>query len=124
MFLSGAIANPWLVALISAAGATIGEGVSYVVGMGGRYVLKGKHEKYFLRGKRWFEQGRGFLIVMIFAATPLPFDIVGILSGALKYNLKRFILATFLGKLISSLTLALSGFYGIKWVLSVFYPAF
>lgn len=122
VFAFGGILNPWLVAFFSALGAALGELVSYGVGRGGRYILKEKHEKYFIRGKKWFEKQRGFLIIIIFAATPLPFDVVGILSGVLRYNIKRFVLATFIGKLIASLALAFAGFYGIDWVLSVFKP--
>lgn len=122
IFVFGGILNPWLVALFSALGASFGEIVSYGVGRGGRYILKGGQEKYFIKGKRWFEKRRGFLIIVLFAATPLPFDVVGILSGVLRYDIKKFLLATFLGKMISSLVLALAGFYGIEWVLNIFKP--
>jgi len=120
VFTFGAIFNPWLVAFFSGLGAAIGELVSYGVGRGGGYVLKKKQEKYFLKGKEWFEKKKSFLIILIFAATPLPFDAIGILSGALNYDLKKFFLAALLGKLIASLVLSLGGFYGIPWILNIF----
>ena len=47
-------------------------------------------------------------------------DIVGIIAGFFKYNFKKFVLASFLGKLIMNLVLAFSGFYGISWILDIF----
>lgn len=119
VFIFGKILNPWLVALFSSLGATFGECTSYGIGIGGEYILKKQH-KYFQKGKEWFEKGRGFLIILIFAVTPLPFDVVGILSGILNYDFKKFLLATFLGKMIKYLALALAGFYGIGWILKFF----
>lgn len=120
IFIFGGILNPWLVALFSALGAAIGEGVAYGVGLGGGYILRKKQEKYFLKGKEWFERGRGFLIIFLFAATPLPFDVIGILGGTLNYSFKKFFLAAFLGKMVASLALAFGGFYGINWILNIF----
>ena len=120
IFIFGGILNPWFVALFSAFGAALGEGVSYGLGRGGGYIFKKKQEKYFLRAKEWFNKNRGFAVIVIFAATPLPFDVVGIISGTLNYNLKKFLLATFLGKLIAALALSFGGFYSIKWILNVF----
>ena len=120
IFIFGGILNPWLVTLFSALGAAIGEGVAYGVGRGGGYFLRKKREKYFLKGKEWFKKGKGFLIIFLFAATPLPFDVIGILSGTLNYEIKKFFLAAFLGKLVASSVLAFGGFYGISWILNIF----
>ena len=124
IFIFGGILNPWFVALFSALGTTLGEGVSYGLGRGGGYFFKKKQEKYFLRAKEWFDKNRGFAIIVIFAATPLPFDVVGIISGTLNYNFKKFLLATFVGKLIAALALSFGGFYSIKWILNVFNLSF
>lgn len=120
VFIFGGIFNPWLVAVFSALGAVLGELTAYGIGRGGRYLLKKKDQKYFKIGEKWFSKGRGFLAIVIFAAAPLPYDIIGILGGTFHYNLKKFILATFLGKMIMHLSLALGGFYGIEWILNIF----
>ena len=120
VFLFGGILNPLLVALFSAIGAAIGESVSYGVGRGGRQILNNKERRYYTLAKAWFEKKRGFLIVVIFAATPLPFDIVGLVGGSIKYNFKKFVLAAFIGKLIGFLILALGGYYGVEMVLNFF----
>lgn len=113
----GGIFNPFLVALAAALGSALGESVGYGAGAAGRYLLLQKQEKYFLQGKKWFENRKGFYIIILFGATPLPFDAVGILSGVLRYNFKKFLIAAFIGKFIGSLILAFAGYYGIEWIL-------
>ena len=61
-----------------------------------------------------------FPVLILFAATPLPDDVLGILGGAISYPLKKFLLASFIGKAIMNIALAWGGFYGINWVLQVF----
>ncbi len=110
--------NPWLVALVASAGMAIGEMTGYVLGKGGGKVLgKSKKENVWLkRGEKWFEEGKGFLFIFIFAATPLPDDVTGILGGMFNYDLKMFFLATFLGKLVMNIILVFGGLYGISWL--------
>ena len=108
--------NPWLVAIVAAGGMALGELTGYLVGKGGKKVL-GKKEKVWLKGgEKWFREGRGFLFIFIFAATPLPDDVTGILGGMFNYDLRMFLLATFLGKLAMNLLLVFAGLYGIAWL--------
>jgi len=120
VFIFGGILNPTLVAVFSSFGAALGEITTYGVGRGGGYVLKQKQKEYFERGKEWFKKRKGFWLIFLFAATPLPFDIIGILAGLLNYNLKKFIFASFLGKMIMNSVLAFGGFYRIEWILNIF----
>jgi len=120
VFASGAFLNPFLVGLIAALGCTIGEFTGYALGFGGRKVIEKKWKKWIKRTEKLFEKYGGFWIIIIFAATPLPDDIVGIVGGSLKYPLKKFFLASFIGKLILNLALAYGGFYGIHWILQFF----
>ncbi len=111
--------NPWILGVVAGAGMAIGELTGYVLGKGGNRVI-GKGEKWLKMGERWFRKGRGFLIIAAFAATPLPDDITGILGGMFNYDLKKFLLASFLGKTLMNLILAFIGFYGINWLANVF----
>lgn len=120
VFIFGGILNPSLVAIFSSLGAAFGETTAYGVGRGGGYILKKWQKKYFEKGKEWFARGKGFWVIILFAATPLPFDLVGILGGIFNYNIVKFILATFLGKMIMHSVLAFGGFYGINWILNIF----
>jgi len=120
VFIFGGILNPWLVGLSAALGCTFGELTGYALGRGGGKVLEKKYERFLKIGERWFEKGKGFFCIFFFAATPLPYDVVGILGGIFNYNIKKFILASFLGKMVMNLALAFGGFYGIKWILNIF----
>ncbi|RLI96943.1 MAG: hypothetical protein DRO96_01910 [Candidatus Aenigmatarchaeota archaeon] len=137
VFTMGAVLDPLLVALFSALGAAGGEMIGYMLGFGiGKGIrrlvskraekndVKSKQLKtkiqIFLQTRRWIKKYGAFMTIIIFAATPLPTDVIGLLSGAFKYDYKKFFLAVFVGKLILYLILAYSGFYGIHWVLNYF----
>lgn len=120
VFLAGSTMNPWMVGIVAGLGGAIGELTAYAVGFGGREVLKDKHNRWLKKAKKWSENWGVFPVVAVFAATPLPFDIVGILSGVIKYDIKRFFIATLIGKAIASFALAWAGFYSISWVLTLF----
>ncbi len=120
VFVFGAILNPWLVGLVAGLGAAIGELTGYVLGIGGRQILKKRDQKWFNMAKKWSEKRGIFPVVILFAATPIPYDIIGILCGVIKYDLKKFFLATLIGKVVISIILAWAGFYSMSWVLAVF----
>lgn len=117
--------NPWLIALVSGAGMAIGELTGYVIGKGGTKALgKGKvlgkrEQKWLERGEGWFRKGRGFFFILIFAATPLPDDVTGILGGMFNYDLKKFLLATFIGKVLMNIALVFAGAYGAGIVMGL-----
>lgn len=124
VFIFGAVLNPLFVAIFAALGAALGELTGYGVGLGGEKVLEKKYDNLFEKGREWFKKDRGFILIVLFAVTPLPDDITGILGGLFKYNLKKFLLASFLGKMIMNLALAFGGFYGIGWILNIFNISF
>ncbi len=112
--------NPWLVGIVAGTGSAIGEMTSYLIGAGGREVLENKYQKKLERARKWIEKHGAFIVIIIFASTPLPFDIVGLLAGMIRYDIKKFFLATLIGKLIAGIVLAWAGYYSIGWVLSAF----
>jgi membrane protein DedA with SNARE-associated domain len=120
VFGSALILDPFLLGLAGGLGAAIGEFTGYVLGFGGRKLIKKKWKRDLDKTEKLFQKYGGFLIITVFAATPLPDDIVGILGGTIKYPFKKFFLATLIGKLILHWILAYGGFYGINWVLDVF----
>lgn len=122
VFFAGAMLDPLLVGLVAGIGAAIGELVGYGIGVGGKKIYK--HEKkidpkWLKKGTKWFNRYGGFVLTFVFAATPLPDDLIGIIAGFVKYDIKKYFIACLLGKLILCLSIAYAGFYGISFVLSI-----
>lgn len=106
-FVGGSVYNPILVGLVVALGATIGELTGFMAGLGGRVAIT--DHRHFKKVEHWMGRS-GFLTLLILAAIPNPlFDLAGIFAGATNYSVKRFIVATFIGKSLKFLTVALLG---------------
>lgn len=92
--------NPLLVALCGAFGAAFGEMTGFFVGRHGRKAVPGKLMKW-VKAKM---SSRQSLMVLVFSMLPLPvFDIVGMLSGAMKMNTLKFFGICLTGKFIKML---------------------
>jgi membrane protein YqaA with SNARE-associated domain len=118
VFALGAVLNPWLLGLVAGAGAALGETTGYVLGRGGRKAVKGKEWKWLKRAEKWAKSRGMFPVVFIFAASPLPDDVTGILCGMIKYDFRKFLLASLLGKVVFHVAVAWAGFYGLQYVLA------
>lgn len=120
VFWAGVILNPLILGIVAGLGAAVGELVGYGLGFGGRKIGQEKLKEKLERAKRIFEKYGGFFALILFAATPLPDDIVGIVSGILKYEIKKFFVAVLIGKIIFHLILSYAGYYGINGILNFF----
>jgi membrane protein YqaA with SNARE-associated domain len=117
VFLLAATMNPVLLGFFAGLGSAVGEMSGYLIGFGGEKFLLKKHEKKIRQIERYFEKHGSKLIIFLFSATPLPFDVVGLFCGAVKYPLKTFFLFTLAGKLVKYWAIAFAGFYGMHWLL-------
>lgn len=111
IILGGAIWNPFLVAIVSAIGATLGELMSYFVGYGGRAFLNhlSKTSRWTRITEYYFHKG-GFVAILLFAISPIPpFDIIGLIAGSVSYPVWKFAIATLAGKFVRNVVIALSG---------------
>ena len=120
VFTLGAVLNPWLVGITAGVGNALGELTGYALGKGGGKIIEKKYKKETEKYRKWFKKDRVFPLIVLFAATPLPDDVVGIVCGMFNYKLKKFIVASLIGKIIMNLALAWGGYYGIKFILTVF----
>lgn len=103
----GTIFNPYGVALAAGSGATCGEISGYLLGFSGQGVIENK--TWYERISRWMKK-YGDVIVFLLALIPNPlFDIAGLVAGALKIPLWRFLIWTWLGKTIKMFVFAISG---------------
>lgn len=95
IFLAGTYLNPFLVGAAGALGAAFGELTGYAVGAGGRRLFEDKLE---LRTARKVYNKYGLWTIYLFSAGPLPFDVVGVICGMLRVDLRLFFTLTFAGK--------------------------
>ena len=113
LFALGTTLNPVLVGFLGATGGILGELTGFMVGHEGGDVIQNPGRVY-LRLEGWMRRWGGWAIFVI-AAVPLPlFAVAGIISGALKYPVWKFLLIGWAGKSIKFVILVVAGSWG--WV--------
>jgi membrane protein DedA with SNARE-associated domain len=100
--------NPVLIGLLGGLGATIGEYVLYILGRGGRYLLRPEKLKNLEIMSRYLDK-YGWMAVFVFAVTPLPDDVLYPVLGLIKYNALYIFVACFAGKAILTGGIAYAG---------------
>jgi membrane protein YqaA with SNARE-associated domain len=110
-FASGLGLNPLVTGIAAGIGSAVGELTGYFIGAGGRYLAEEKKKtlsSYLLKFGKIFKK-YGFATIIVTSFLPFPFDIVGILSGIGKYDIKKFFIGTAIGKTLRMLLIAYSG---------------
>jgi membrane protein YqaA with SNARE-associated domain len=103
----GAVFNPYWVALAAGCGAALGELTGYVAGFSGQGIIENK--QWYARVTEWMKKYGG-LTVLVLAFIPNPiFDIAGMVAGALRMPLWKFLLFSWVGKTGKMLVFALGG---------------
>ncbi|MBI2543366.1 MAG: VTT domain-containing protein [Candidatus Aenigmarchaeota archaeon] len=117
----GAGLNPVIVGLLGGIGSALGESVGYFVGLGGSASIERfkRRTPKFLKRFEGFYSKIGFWVILIFAFIPSPFDIIGVMSGASKYDLKKFLLALFIGRISRAFLIAYASYLVIPWALRI-----
>ena len=108
--------------LIGGFGAAFGELTAYALGFGSIKIAESfRHQQIVLLD--WVKQQinqKGMLAVFLLLLIPFPFDLVGIAAGLVKMDIRRFFLATFLGKTVRYSVLAYLAAIGAKLLLAYF----
>lgn len=105
-FVGGGIYNPILVALVTAFGAALGELTGYLAGISGQEIIE---EPKYKKIRKWMDK-YGLWTIFFLAAIPNPaFDLAGIVAGATKIPVKKYLIATYGGKIIKYLLIAYLG---------------
>lgn len=103
----GMVFQPFWVAVAAGSGAAIGELSGYIAGFGGQGVIENK--QWYDRVSNWIRK-YGDITIFVLAVIPNPvFDIGGMVAGALRMPLWRFLLWCWLGKIVKMLAFAYSG---------------
>lgn len=102
-----AVFNPFWVAVAAGSGAALGELSGYLAGFSGQAVVE--NTRNYERLKGWMAKYGGWAILLL-AFIPNPaFDLAGITAGTLKMPLPKFLLFTWIGKLLKMLVFAYTG---------------
>lgn len=117
-FAMGAIFNPIGVALAAGSGAAIGELTGYMTGFSGQGVVE--RTPVYERMESWTRDYGGWaILILAFIPNPL-FDMAGMAAGALRMPLPRFLLFTWVGKVLKMAVFAYAGAYSVSWLAGLF----
>jgi len=121
IFTLGSVLNPFLVGLSAGLCAAFGELSGYFIGYGGEKLpLFKKYQKKLDQIEKLFQKYHGSVVLLVFSALPLPFDVVGIFCGTIEYPVKKFLLFTIIGKVMKYLVIAYAGDLGISFIIDFF----
>jgi uncharacterized membrane protein YdjX (TVP38/TMEM64 family) len=90
--------NPILMALFGSLGASIGESLSYFLGLLGKGIFINEKKAFYKRIHEWVKKYGIWGIALLSFQPILPFEIAGFIAGLLKMSFPRFLLATWIGK--------------------------
>lgn len=101
--------HPILVALIASIGSAIGESATFIFGFSTSQFFDFKKHKRIYSLTNTLLNKWGGIFILIFSFIPNPvFDGLGILAGITKYPIRRFLLLTFVGRLLRNALIAYS----------------
>lgn len=121
VYLGGSLWNPLIVGLVGGLGDAIGEGTGYLAGYAGQGLVEDL--ALYRRFERWMQRN-GFLTIFFLSVVPNPFfDLGGLAAGASGFPGKWFFLATWLGKTVKDVVIAIAGFYSIPLFANSVLPA-
>ena len=106
-FIGGGIFNPFIVGIVTAVGAAIGELTGYLVGYGGKVVIK--DDKKLVKIEGWMKK-HGLWVLFVLSAIPNPFfDLAGIVAGATGVPVYKYLTVVTLGKMVKFITISFLG---------------
>lgn len=107
VFSMGARFNPLLVGLAAGAGATLGELSGYLVGFSGQAIIEDRTR--YDKMVNWMRKnGPITIIVLAFVPNPL-FDLAGMVAGALRMPVYKFLFWALIGKTIKMIVFSYAG---------------
>ncbi len=102
-------------AIVSALGAAVGKVVVYYIGRGASRIMSDDTRKKLRNFAKIIEKGL-FVTIFLFAALPLPDDVIYIPVGMSGYSIVKFFIAVALGKIVITIAAVYFG-STIKWLL-------
>lgn len=123
VFAGATVLNPVLLAIAAAAGITLGMAGCYALGKAGsKFAERSQPDpgtrlhRATVRVSGWYSRNVTTASFFV-AAVPNPvFDYAGYFAGLAKVDQKRFLAATFAGKVVQSLVVAFLGYYAFEYI--------
>jgi len=112
-----ALPSAALVGLMGGVGAAIGEMTGYMAGYSGRAIVQKRG--VYTRLERWVGKW-GAPAIFVLSALPFFFDLAGIVAGALRLPLWKFLIACWLGRTLLYGIIAWVGAQGLEAILPHF----
>ena len=107
---AGSIYNPILVAMASALGGTLGEGVGFAFGYSTEKISNIRKHKIVMFIANLLHGKYGPLVIIVLAFIPNPlFDLLGVAAGISLYPLKKFLVLVFIGRFARDLIISFIG---------------
>ncbi|MCR4336009.1 MAG: VTT domain-containing protein [archaeon] len=112
-----------VISIVAGIGAAIGEMTAYIMGLlGVKTAEKAKHKEFLQMGKVREKLGtKGMVFIFLGAMTPFPFDLIGIVAGLIKYDVKKFFVAALAGKILRYLIIGAAAYYGLSFAKDLFF---
>lgn len=122
VFSLGAKFNPLLVGLAAGTGATLGELSGYLAGFSGQAIIE--NQKRYQQIVKWMQKN-GPLTIAILAFIPNPlFDLAGMISGAFRMPVIKFLFYAAIGKILKMTIVAFAGggMLNAPWLIKLMNP--
>jgi membrane protein YqaA with SNARE-associated domain len=108
----GGVLNPWVVGVVGGVSQALGELTGYMAGYSGQTWVD--ENRTYDRLVHWIQR-YGVPVIFVLAVVPNPvFDVGGMIAGALRLPLWKFLASCTAGKVLKNLLFALAGYYGIE----------
>ncbi|MCP4536786.1 MAG: VTT domain-containing protein [Chloroflexi bacterium] len=112
IFVMGGIFNPWIVGIAGGVGQALGELTGYMAGYSGQTLVD--ESPIYDRLTQWMQR-YGALTIFVLSIVPNPlFDVGGVIAGALRFPVWKFLTSCVTGKVIKSIVFAMAGYYGVE----------
>lgn len=108
--------NPFIIAIVASIGGTLGEVTGYLVGRAGKNVILPDQSKTYKRAEEWTKSHGGWVFSLLAGVPLVPFDIVGIMAGGLKYPVGKFLLFCWFGRIPRTFIEVFFGAQLLRWV--------
>ncbi len=113
--------NPFIIAIVASIGGTLGEVTAYWVGRAGKNVILPDQSKTYKRAEEWTDRHGGWMFSLLAGVPLMPFDIVGLMAGGLKYPVGKFLFFCWLGRIPRTFIEVFFGAQLLRWIFHFFF---